>query len=113
MCNQSILNQVTGKVVEAAKESLGDKLDKVILYGSYARGDNNDESDVDIMILADISRESCWEERKKINRIAGRLDLEYDVLVSLHVTDCATFYKYINDMPFYTNVYREGVTLGA
>jgi len=46
MCSQSILNEITNKVVRAARECLGDKLDRVILYGSYARGDYDDESDI-------------------------------------------------------------------
>ena len=113
MCNASVLNTVTSKVVEAARESLGDKLDKVILYGSYARGDYDEESDLDIMVLADIPHESCWGEYKKISKLTSGLDLEYDVLLSVHVADCATVYKYINDLPFYMNVLSEGVELIA
>jgi len=44
MGSRSVLDEITAKVVQAARESLGDKLDKVILYGSYARGDYDDES---------------------------------------------------------------------
>ena len=113
MCNQSLLDIITDEVLKAAKESLGDKLDKVILYGSYARKDNDEDSDIDIMILADIPREDCWIERTKINSLTGWLDLEYDVLISLHVTDCATFYKFLRVEPFYQNVMRDGVVLSA
>ena len=113
MCSQPVLNIITSEVVKAARESLGDRLEKVILYGSYARGDNDDESDIDIMILANIPHEDCWKECMKISGLTGWLDLEYDVLVSLHVTDCATFYQYINAMPFFMNVVKEGVELSA
>jgi predicted nucleotidyltransferase len=34
---------------------LGDKLYKIILFGSYARGDNDNESDIDIMVLSETS----------------------------------------------------------
>ena len=113
MCSQSVLNEITGKVVQAARDSLGDKLDKVILYGSYARGDYDDESDIDIMVLADVQRENCWSEYMKIRKLTGDLSLEHDVLVSIHISDCTTFYQYIDDLPFFMNVQKYGVTLSA
>ena len=32
-------------------ESFGDKIRQVILYGSYARGDYNRDSDIDVLIV--------------------------------------------------------------
>ena len=32
----------------------GKDLKDIILFGSYARGDNNDESDMNIMVLVDL-----------------------------------------------------------
>jgi len=113
MCDRTILKQITDNVVKAVKDSLGERLDSVILYGSYARGDYNDESDIDIMVLADIPRESCLDEYEKINRFVSRLSLEYDVMITVNITDCSTFNKFIGDLPFYINVQREGVVLSA
>ena len=113
MCTPTTLNQITDSVVKAARESLGDRLDKVILYGSYARGKYDAESDIDIMVLADIPIEDTNRAWKLIWDITGDLDLKYDVIVSVHVRDCTTFYKFINDLPFYINVVNEGVELGA
>jgi predicted nucleotidyltransferase len=113
MCNETSLNHIKRKIVQAARDRLGDKLDKVILYGSYARNDYDEESDIDIMVLANIPRDDCWQERKEIRKLIGMIDIEYDILISLRVTDCSTFYKYIDDLPFYTNVLRDGVELSA
>ena len=46
---------------------LGERLKKIILYGSYARGDYNSSSDIDIMILTDDEIEIY---RNKISDIA-------------------------------------------
>ena len=113
MCSQSVLNTITDEIVNKVKDSLGDKLDRVILYGSYARGDYDDESDIDIMVLADIPREDEWKEYMKISKFISRLGLKYDIFVSVNVTNCATFNKFLRVKPFYKNVLREGVILSA
>ena len=113
MCSQSILSEITGRVVHAAREYLGDKLDRVILYGSYARGDFDDESDIDIMVLANIAKGDALKTTRKIRDAAGDLGLEYGVLVSLHVADCATFNEFIDVLPFYMNIVKDGVDLYA
>ena len=113
MCDQRSLEQITKKVVLAARDCLGEKLDKVVLYGSYARGDYNSESDIDILVLADIPIEDRWKTRMQISKLTYDLDLEHDVLVSLHVVDRTTFYQYADDLPFYINVLKDGVELSA
>ena len=102
---------VTQKVVAAAKESLGDKLDKVILFGSYARGDYDEESDIDFFILAHVPQEEAGTERSKIRDKIPLIDLDYDITVSLHVTGSEIFYRYIDILPYYKNVVSEGVSL--
>jgi predicted nucleotidyltransferase len=115
MYDQIALSEITQKIVRQAKDSLGDKLDKVILYGSYAREDYDAESDIDVMVLADIPRENLWAARKLFNNTLNDLDTEYEYkyLVSLHVTDCATFYEFADVTPFFINVRKDGVELYA
>ena len=94
MYSKPVINEITDRVVQAAKTSLGDKLDRVILYGFYARCDNNNDSDIDIMILADIKLEDRGCERAKIRRLLDFIELELDIVLSLNVTDCETFNKF-------------------
>ena len=103
------INAVSQRVVQAAKEALGDKLDKVILYGSYARGDYDNESDIDFFILADIPQEEVISWQDRVFDSIPNIDLEFDILVSLCVTGKTTFEQCIGFLPFYRNVLNEGV----
>ena len=94
-----------------AKEVYGDKLMEVILFGSCARGEYDDESDVDVMILLDVPVERMREEREKMRPIIWALDeeYEYDLLFAPIVTSYAEFNHWTDALPFYQNVRREGV----
>ena len=107
----SRITEVSQKVLQAAKDTLGDRLEKVVLYGSYARGDFDGESDVDFFILADVPQEEAGIWRRNIRTRIPYIDLDYDLCVSLHVTGSTIFNEYANTLPFYMNVIREGVQL--
>ena len=57
MCTKNQLDEIISKIVVFSKEIFGEKFQNVILYGSYARGDFDEESDIDVMIMVDMSRE--------------------------------------------------------
>lgn len=109
MCTKNQLSFISSEVAEQAKRMLGEKLDAVVLYGSYARGDYDDESDVDIMVRVKCSRDELRKYRRAFVDISSDLSLEYDVTVSILVYDTETFNKYRAAMPFLKNVEREGI----
>jgi predicted nucleotidyltransferase len=115
MCDKTILNTIIKKICTSAKDVLGDKLEKIVLYGSYARGDYDEDSDIDIMVLADIPLENADNTHSRIRERMGgyRLDLEYDVLVSVLVVSSSNYRKYADTLPLYMNVRKEGVELYA
>ena len=63
--NSIPVNKVVQNYSMEAKRIFGNKLRAVILYGSYARGDFEPDSDIDIMVLLDIPVEQLPEARKK------------------------------------------------
>jgi predicted nucleotidyltransferase len=113
MCDASKLQEIEKQVVAAVRETLGDKVDQILLYGSFARGDFDAESDIDIMVIANVAPGEASAAEKTLIPAASRIDLDYDVVLSLCVKDSETFYYWANVLPFYKNVLREGVPLVA
>ena len=102
---------ISRRVVQAAKDTYKDKLVKVYLFGSYARGDYDSESDIDFLIIADTSQEEACAKHTEIRNKMPGIDLEFDLLVSCCVTSNEFFNQYINVLPFYSNVVKEGIDL--
>lgn len=73
------------KLMKELKEGLqriyGDKLKAVYLYGSYARGDYRQGSDVDVMVLLKDYR-NYWKEYMRSSDYVSDISLKYDVTVS-------------------------------
>jgi len=111
VCDKSALNEIKEAAYRAAKEVLDDKLEKVFLFGSYARGDFDEESDIDIFVLANIPPEDVCITGLKIRRLTGRLELEHDVVVSIHVTCGSDFRNFYSVQPYYMNVINEGIEI--
>ena len=105
------VDAVVKKVISAVKDTLGERLDKVILFGSYARGDFNNNSDVDIFVLADVPHEEANRWSNRIDDYLSDLWFDYDLLVCIHLTSKAMFDRYYQVMPYYQNVLKEGVEL--
>lgn len=111
MCTRQQLQSILEQVTSTVRDICQDKLQSIILYGSYARGDYDDESDIDIMILLDVPRAELAAYRMAMARLASDLGLAYDVVVSLHLQEYATFRTYQDILPFYQNVHKEGVKI--
>lgn len=84
----------------------GDRLARVVLYGSYARGDARPDSDVDLLVVLEGEVEP-YTEIKRTGGLALDLLLAYDVDVSMQPfsrRDAADL-----DRPLMSNVDAEGV----
>lgn len=106
---QKILNDF----LEDVKIILGNRLKKIVLYGSYARGDYNKNSDIDIMILTDLSDEEISKYRDKIWEFAYNIEFDnnFDIVLSPLIKNIDKFQYWLEALPFYMNIQKEGVVL--
>ena len=89
----------------------GNHLNAVILYGSYARGDYDEFSDVDIMILLNLDEMELKKYRQQLSEITFDFNMEHDIDIKPIAKSKELFLKWQESYPFYKNVSREGVTL--
>ena len=113
MTDSARINESLTKVRSFSESLFGKKLEAVILFGSYARGDFDDESDVDIMVIADVDADNLISYRSQFSRFGTELDLMYGVFHSFTLKDKSTFERWKDTLPFYKNVMKEGIPINA
>lgn len=85
---------------------LGDRLDRIILYGSHARGQAQPGSDIDVLIV--LQGDFDYGELIQLTSPGvSRLSLEHDVVISRAFVTRERYEK--EQSPFLLNVRREGV----
>jgi predicted nucleotidyltransferase len=96
------LQEVKGKLLEKFPNA------ELILYGSKARGDYEEFSDIDLLILLDFKVPQRLKE--EIRGIIYDIELEYDVVFGTIIEDRDFWQSALaNAMPFHWNIDREGV----
>ena len=84
-----------------------------LLIGSYARGEADADSDIDVMVLVDSSRQDISEKTWEISSVAADLLLSRGVMVSPIVENRSYFQENAGFLPLYKNIVREGVRYNA
>ena len=105
---QKVLNSFSKMV----KRILGKNLSRIIVYGSFARGDYTETSDIDIMILTALSKEEIEHVENQIFDLAYDFELEYGIVINPILENESHFNYWLGALPFYNNVEKEGVIIG-
>ena len=88
-------------------EVLGDRAQKIILFGSRSRGDAEEDSDYDVLLLVD---KRTREMENQVDDIAYEMLDSYGAVVVIFVFEIETFERETQE-PLFCNIRREGVIL--
>ena len=107
------INALLQDFAYGAKQIFDTQLVDIILFGSYANGNNDEESDIDIAILADIPREAVNTYTDAIVSLVSKIDRAYEYIVLLSpILISKNFFDEWNEViPFYRTLKTEGVRI--
>ncbi len=105
------IKDLINQYVESVKRIYNSHLKQIILFGSYARGDFRPDSDIDIMILLDISDVSSKAYSQELSYMTYDFNLDNDLDIKPIVKNLDHFNTWVSNYPFYSNIHNEGVVL--
>lgn len=100
-----LLNEVKRDIILLLKDSVK----QLKLYGSYARGDHSNDSDIDIFLVYDETRIKNIDDL--ISEISVEYQLKYGIMINIYDMSISYYNKYKNISPLIKNVEREGVEI--
>jgi predicted nucleotidyltransferase len=104
MGKQELLSEIKRLVL------LQDPTAEIILYGSYARGDNKPDSDLDILIL--LQKDTVtYSDEKKISNPLYELELQTQQVISPFIKSKSTWYEKYPNTSLFINIKKDGIVL--
>ncbi len=100
--------QALKELVEELKKLYGDNLSRVILYGSKARGDATEDSDIDILVVLK-EYKNISEEREKVHSVKCPICYKYDLVISVIIRNEQEYLTRLS--PLLLNIKKEGIEL--
>jgi len=91
----------------ALKKMFGERLSRVVLFGSKARGEDEEFSDIDTLVVI---KGLLPDEKRKIREVTWEISLEQEVVLTAIVYDEEEYQKQLL-LPFLMQVNREAVAL--
>ena len=106
MKNENAIRRLSSSL----REQYGEAIASIILFGSVARKQSGDTSDIDVMIVFDSSKQQVdWRLEREVRSIAMPVELEQDVVFDLKVRSDRDLDGVRGHTPFMERVRSEGV----
>lgn len=113
LADKSEMDKIISEYVEEIKKILADDFERAVIYGSYARGEYNSESDIDIAIFTPRKAEEFYLLINQIAEITFEYNVQNDIIFSPVFQNTLDFQRMLKVMPYFQNIQREGIAIGT
>jgi hypothetical protein len=104
-----IIQQIAQEYKKALQDIYGNDLAELVLFGSYARGDQHSGSDVDFAILFQDNHITSLDDNLKISKFDSRFSLKYGLMFSSLTTNLNK--KKTSMQGVYQEIRKEGISI--
>jgi uncharacterized protein len=102
------IRQVLTEIEQGLRQTFGERLRFVRLFGSWARGEANEFSDIDVAVVIE---GLTWEERTKITDVTVDIELQHMLFVSLFICPGERFDEMLQrEYAIAEDIMREGLS---
>lgn len=102
-------NDIKDELIRGLTEIFKENIKMIILYGSVARNEAKDDSDIDIAIIMKNGMDEKTQEQ--FIRWSADMDIRFDKVFSIIDIQEEKLEQWGNVLPFYKNVRKEGIVL--
>lgn len=113
MCQRNELDEILQKVIAIYRDFYGNDIVEIRLYGSYARGEETVDSDIDIAAIVKGERQQLQHQLVKIWDQVEDISFDYETVISPTVIPYSEFVKWKEDLPYYRNIAKEGIRIAG
>ncbi|RLG25088.1 nucleotidyltransferase domain-containing protein [Methanosarcinales archaeon] len=100
--------QIAKEFANEVTRMFGNEIENITLFGSVARGEDDTESDIDVLIIWKGDKVEGWD---RLEEMAFDIFIRYNALISIKLISPAE-YKNMKDFLFMKDVRKEGVVIG-
>ena len=104
--DQKKVSEIIKKYHEKIIDIFKDQLENMILYGSFARDEAYEGSDIDILVILRPPFDYA-NAMRKTSELTANMSIQYDVVISRVFVSNSDFKE--RNLPFFMNVRREGI----
>lgn len=102
-------DEMVKEIISGLTNIFNEDIEAIILYGSVARQEETQESDVDIAIVVNCQMNE--EVSKQFISWSAGLDLKFNKVFSIIDIEKERLNKWGDILPFYKNIKEEGIVL--